>query len=743
MEMRRGVRGCSRSVAPMLAVLLGLASALPAGAAPFVHPFYVAVDSAGNIYVTEPERHRVQKFDATGAFVTQWGTRGSGNGQFDSPEGIAVDTTGNVYVADYRNSRIQKFTTAGVFVAKWTVPGVQPTPLQRPIAVAVDGSGSVYVTASAARRVQVFSGAGAPLRSWGPVLTGVADGRFSQFQAPAGIAVDPAGFVYVADTGNHRVQKFDANGTFVGWAGRCSSGTNCDVSNQRSKGFQCSAATCSAPSSGSGDGQFLLPSGLTVDPTGNLYVADTSNHRIQVFDAGGFKTKWGTNGVAPGQVRSPIGAAADGAGNVIVADTGNDRIQRFGPGGTATQVWGPDVRVASSRGESPGNVNPIIVGPSSSTQSYITVESVNQFGGPVNLKVLCCQNWETSVGPAPSGVTVTLSTNSITVPANGSATAILEVAATSAPASGKYIATVNASNAGLGISRDVSVVFTVTPPAGADLTVSASPGQSPGIPDLSPPQTATSTITVQPISQFSGPVVLSASCCFDVILQRTVSVPGVTFSLSPDRMLLTGNGSQTSTLTLTSSGAPFFGKLLVPVTATSEIAPSIKKSTNVGFTVLPKAEPAPSCHPGPEVLTIGHLVQNLITRKEANPPASTTIIAIVAKTTNDLWKWTIEDDSSLTADEATIVLDNAVGWEKEITTAGCPSAGMTIRAKGGKQLEMKIMKPDSTIILRKPVCTFAFLWCWSTSWRDVAIFAEPAFWRMFGGKKSTLRWVRD
>src|SRR3989442_9943499 len=129
MKTRHGIGRWSFSAAPTLALLLGLGSALPAGAAPFVHPCCVAVDSAGNIYVTEPERHRVQKFDAFGAFVTQWGTLGSGDGQFSGPRGIAVDTMGNLYVADYGNSRIQKFTTAGVFVAKWSV--------QQPVAVAV------------------------------------------------------------------------------------------------------------------------------------------------------------------------------------------------------------------------------------------------------------------------------------------------------------------------------------------------------------------------------------------------------------------------------------------------------------------------------------------------------------------------------------------------------------------------------------------------------------------------------
>lgn len=78
---------------------------------PFVKPHGVTVDSDGNIYVVDYVNHQVKKFNRYGGALTQWGSRGSGNGQFQAPEGIAVDTQGNVYVADTGNHRIQKFTT--------------------------------------------------------------------------------------------------------------------------------------------------------------------------------------------------------------------------------------------------------------------------------------------------------------------------------------------------------------------------------------------------------------------------------------------------------------------------------------------------------------------------------------------------------------------------------------------------------------------------------------------------------
>ena len=82
-------------------------------------PRDVAVDSSGNVYVTDKDNNRIQKFDATGNFITKWGTPGSSNGQFDSPEGVAVDSSGNVYVADQGNNRIQKFSSTGSFITKW------------------------------------------------------------------------------------------------------------------------------------------------------------------------------------------------------------------------------------------------------------------------------------------------------------------------------------------------------------------------------------------------------------------------------------------------------------------------------------------------------------------------------------------------------------------------------------------------------------------------------------------------
>ena len=96
-------------------------------------------------------------------------------------------------------------------------------------------------------------------------------------------------------------------------------------------------------SGGSGDGEFNYPSGVTVDSSGNVYVADSNNHRIQKFDSDGvFVTKWGSKGSGDGQFQQPSGIAIDSSGNVYVADSDNHRIQKFGtapPTPTPTSMW--------------------------------------------------------------------------------------------------------------------------------------------------------------------------------------------------------------------------------------------------------------------------------------------------------------------------------------------------------------------------------------------------------------------
>jgi DNA-binding beta-propeller fold protein YncE len=184
---------------------------------------------------------------------------------------VAVDAWGNVYVVDYFNNRVQKFDRIGNFLMMW-------------------GWG-VATGADAFENCTSICQAG---------ISGSGDG---QFTGPTGVVGDATGNVYVADWGNHRIQKFSSSGTFLtAW------GTY-----------------------GSGDGQFDRPDRLVVDASGNVYVTDYGNDRVQQFgNAGTYLTQWGAHGSGNGQFQSPTGLAIDSSGNIYVADSAGHRIQSFG-----------------------------------------------------------------------------------------------------------------------------------------------------------------------------------------------------------------------------------------------------------------------------------------------------------------------------------------------------------------------------------------------------------------------------
>jgi len=189
----------------------------------FNSPSNIAVDSLGNVYVADTLNSRIQKFNSTGAFITKWGSHGSGDGQFGGstgvwgPAGIAVDKDGYVYVVDPGGNRIQKFDSNGVFITKWVVQAWWQNALAFPDKVAVDSSGYVYVLDDL-DHVQKFTSNGTFVTKWGH--TGAEDGEFSGTQD---ITVDPvSGYVYVADGptmplqgGVARIQKFTLSGEFV------------------------------------------------------------------------------------------------------------------------------------------------------------------------------------------------------------------------------------------------------------------------------------------------------------------------------------------------------------------------------------------------------------------------------------------------------------------------------------------------------------------------------------------------
>jgi DNA-binding beta-propeller fold protein YncE len=186
-------------------------------------------------------------------------------------------------------------------------PGSDPGLFAAPRGIAVAADGSLYVADSLNHRVQHIAVDSEVLQVWGTYANSAEQNApGGTFNEPWGVAVGPDGSVYVADTWNHRIQKFTADGQFITMWGYFGQGEAPDA--------------------------FYGPRGLAVDAQGNVYVADTGNKRIVIFDSdGGYLAQFGSFGMGLGQLDEPVALALDGLGSVYVTDTWNFRVQVFAP----------------------------------------------------------------------------------------------------------------------------------------------------------------------------------------------------------------------------------------------------------------------------------------------------------------------------------------------------------------------------------------------------------------------------
>ena len=175
------------------------------------HPTGIAVDANRQTYVTDGEKHCVQKFSEDGKLLGEWGRRGSGRGEFERPAGIAVTSDGTVYVADQGNARIQSFTAKGAFLGAWGHPGSKPGEFTLPAYVAVDTSGDVFVAEHAGQRVQRFDTTGSLVSAWNTFdpKRNIASGTI------VALACDRTGYVYTAMRDPCEVHRFTPYGEHI------------------------------------------------------------------------------------------------------------------------------------------------------------------------------------------------------------------------------------------------------------------------------------------------------------------------------------------------------------------------------------------------------------------------------------------------------------------------------------------------------------------------------------------------
>ncbi len=361
--------------------------------AAYDEPSAITTDASGNLYIADENNNRVQEIAAsnhsqfkitmTAGFV--YTVAGNANGaagisgdgglatsaRLNDPLDVAVDNSGDLYIADSANNRIQEVsaTTGDISTVAGSATGVGGLTgdggpatgvlLSDPTGVAVDNNGNVYVSDFFNNRVQEIAAQAGT--QWGRVMaigdmytvagssSGVAgvsgDGgvvRSALLNEPADVAIDSAGDVYIADSGNNRVQEMYADGQ--SWAQQMTSGDMYTVSGSASGALGLSGDGGAATS-----GLLNDPVGVGVDTTGNLYIADSSNNRVQevsvnngiqwaqqmtandvytvVGDASGSDGDTGLGGPATSaRVNDPEALALDAAGNLYIPDSTNDVI---------------------------------------------------------------------------------------------------------------------------------------------------------------------------------------------------------------------------------------------------------------------------------------------------------------------------------------------------------------------------------------------------------------------------------
>ena len=198
--------------------------------------------------------------------------------------------------------------------------GAGPGQFQGPHGITVGPDGFIYVADSDNHRIQKFTADGQFVAAWGEHSTAETEvGEAQGFNQPWDVAVAADGAIYVADTWNHRIQKLDAGGNLVAAWG---------IFGQY------------GPQDAGGESAFYGPRGVAVGPNGRVYVTDTGNKRVQVFEPDGkFASQWGGGGVLDGYLDEPVGIAISPGGEVYVADTWNRRVQVFNSNGTYLRQW--------------------------------------------------------------------------------------------------------------------------------------------------------------------------------------------------------------------------------------------------------------------------------------------------------------------------------------------------------------------------------------------------------------------
>ena len=345
-------------VVSTLAGAMGTPGALDATGieARFNQPTRIALDAAGDLFVTDTGNHVIRKITAGGVVSTFAGASGlagstdetAANARFNSPSDLAFDAAGALYVADTGNKTIRKVTTGGTTSTPLGRAGFYGTNdgtgdvarFASPTALTSDPSGNLWVLDG--NRLRAVSSLGVVTPLAGAFVAGANDGAGSsaQFFNPLAVCLAPSGDLYIADTGNSVLRVVGPGSTVRTFAGAASSG--------RLDGTATEA-------------RFHSPRGAAMDAAGNVYIADAGNHTIRKVTLSGVVTTLAGSGALgsldgrgpEAQFNAPQAVAVDAAGNVYVADTGNHVLRVISPDGLVATLAG----LAGARGGADGTGN--------------------------------------------------------------------------------------------------------------------------------------------------------------------------------------------------------------------------------------------------------------------------------------------------------------------------------------------------------------------------------------------------
>jgi trimeric autotransporter adhesin len=317
------------------------------------YPGGLAFDSAGNLYIADTYNNRIRKVNRAGIITTIAGNGiagfgGDGNqatlAQLSYPMGLAVDSAGNLYLCDVSNNRIRKIALTGVIT---TVAGdggecysgdgsqASSASLDNPTGIAVDGKGNLYIADTWNHRIRKVNKAGIITTVAGDGEEGYSgDGGLAasaRIRFPGGLAMDSANNLYIADNGNNRIRRVDSSGTITTVAGNA-------ANHKLGDDEQAEAA------------MLKEPTGLAIDHSGNLYIADCDNNRIRKVNPTGIITTVAGNGTfgykgdggpaTSALLNIPSRVALDSTGNLYVVDSQNYRIRKINPNGEITTIAG-------------------------------------------------------------------------------------------------------------------------------------------------------------------------------------------------------------------------------------------------------------------------------------------------------------------------------------------------------------------------------------------------------------------